>query len=353
MTDDLEARIAHLEAELVARGRTISALSERVEGTFRGGASAFAVFEQNALLERLVAERTRELQAKHNELTRALDELRQAQAQLVQAQKLEAIGALAAGIAHEINTSTQYVSDNVSFLRRAFDIVLPVVAAARGAVAGEGQDALRAALQHPRMDYVLRQIPRSLEQSDDGLTRIAKIVGALKEFAHPNSSQRELLNLHQLVQSTVTVARGEWKYLAEVEVVAEPDLPPVLGLRYELSQVLLNMIVNAVHAIADRCHDEGAPKGRITIGIARGPAESVVLQVSDTGTGIAPEHRSRIFDPFFTTKPVGRGTGQGLAIAYDIIVNRHHGTITVDSEVGVGTTFSIHLPSSLRGESTP
>jgi len=341
-------RIVELERLVEAQTKTIEVLMKRVEGVVanrfgpgRDSGGSFAIFEQNLLLEKLVAARTRELEG-------ALEELRLAQSQLVQAQKLEAIGALAAGVAHEINTPTQYVSDNVSFLDRAFVILGRVLDAARSTSAAAPPEVaelapLRAALSQSRLEYVVQQIPRSIEQSVDGLARIASIVGALKEFSHPSSAQKEPVDLAHAIETTVTVARGEWKYVADIDIECDREMDPVPAYRQELSQVVLNILVNAAHAIGEARHDGADGKGHIRI-TCRREGEFAVVCITDNGAGIPAEIRERIFDPFFTTKPVGKGTGQGLAIAYDTIVEKHGGRIEVESEVGVGTTFVIHLP---------
>jgi signal transduction histidine kinase len=175
-----------------------------------------------------------------------------------------------------------------------------------------------------------------------GVERVTKIVRALKSFAHPDQERPTSTDLRSLIESTVIVATNEWKYVADVELNLSPDLPPVPCLAGELNQVILNLIVNAAHAIQDVVGSSGA-KGKISISTQL-TATHAVIRVADTGTGI-PEHaRPKVFDPFFTTKEVGKGTGQGLAMAYNTIVERHHGSIDFETELGVGTTFIIALP---------
>lgn len=267
-----------------------------------------------------------------------------------QAQKLEAVGQLAAGIAHEINSPIQYVSDNVSFLQGAFrdmDSVLsalvPVLEDLQAAAHSSPRlpELLRARDQ-AELDYLLREIPTALEQSREGLARVAEIVRAMKEFSHP-SEEMAPADINRLIRCTTTVARNEWKYVADLQCDLDPDLPLVPCRQGEINQVILNMVVNAAHAIADVVGDGSAGKGTIRIQTSREP-EHVCIRISDTGCGIPKENLDRIFLPFFTTKPVGKGTGQGLAIAYNVIATKHGGSIAVESDVGVGTSFIIRLP---------
>jgi len=280
-----------------------------------------------------------------------IDDLRLAQTRLVQAQKLEGIGQLAAGIAHEINTPTQYVTDNVTFLDRAFTRLRSVLNAYQVALAAErsGQDqeaagaALEACLKSSKLDYVLEQAPRAIQQSLEGLTRVSSIVKAMKEFSHPSAAEKEPMDLREIIECSCVVARNEWKYVAELDYDFDADLPNVPVLRGELSQVFLNLVVNAAHAIAAAKQREPDRVGAITIS-TRQVEESAEIRVTDTGTGIPEAIRSRVFEPFFTTKEVGKGTGQGLAIAYSVVVDKHRGTIHFESELGRGTTFVIRLP---------
>jgi PAS domain S-box-containing protein len=266
--------------------------------------------------------------------------------QLVQAQKLEAIGSLAAGIAHEINTPTQYLGDNLRFLQDSFGQLFTLQKAYRTLIAVmEGRPELQAVVSAERLadaEYLETEIPRAITQSLDGLAQVAHIVSAMKEFSHPGTREKVPVDLNRLVTNTVAVARNEWKYVAEVELDLAPDLPPVPCLPGEIQQTVLNLTVNAAHAIADRVGPSG-PRGTITIRTAMAQ-EVVELTVTDTGTGIPLEIQPRIFDPFFTTKAVGRGTGQGLAIAHDVVVNKHAGWIGFTTEPGRGATFTVRLP---------
>ena len=176
----------------------------------------------------------------------------------------------------------------------------------------------------------------------EGLERIAKIVRAMKEFSHP-SVEKGATDINRAIESTITVARNEWKYVADMVTNFDPDLPPVPCLKGEFNQVILNILVNAAHAIADLSGSGSDVKGTITVS-TRHDDQWVETRIADTGPGIPDEIRTKIFDHFFTTKEVGKGTGQGLSIAYNVVVNKHGGTISVDSTVGQGTCFIIRLP---------
>ncbi len=273
------------------------------------------------------------------------------QVQLSMAQKMESIGQLAAGIAHEINTPIQFINDNLKFLQDSFqalDGVLTAYGTLRealkaGSVTPELLAATQGVVEDADLDYAMEEIPKALQQSQDGANRVAKIVRAMKEFSHPGVSEKKLTDLHKAIENTVTVARNEWKYVAEVEFAFDPDLPLVSCLAGEMNQVILNMVVNAAHAIRDVLDATKEERGKVTIR-TRKVGEWVEIDIVDTGSGMSKAIQEKIFDPFFTTKEVGKGTGQGLAMAYDVVVNKHGGTILVDSDVGQGTTFTIRLP---------
>jgi PAS domain S-box-containing protein len=279
-----------------------------------------------------------------------VSERRRLEAQLQQAQKLEAVGELAAGIAHEINTPTQFVSDNTRFLRDSFKDLhrLHLVAERlrQAALASEPLAELNNELQTVAeaidVDYLLNEIPKAIEQSLEGLDHIARIVQAMKEFSHPGSDVKTDTDINRAIQTTMDISRNTWKYHADIVTEFDPDLPLVPCLPGELNQVFLNLIVNAAQAIA-AMPSAAEHKGQITIRTHQ-EGESAVVTVSDTGPGIPLEIRSRVFDPFFTTKEVGKGTGQGLSIAHGVIHRKHGGSIIVESEPGKGATFIIRLP---------
>jgi PAS domain S-box-containing protein len=283
---------------------------------------------------------------------------KQHSAQILQSQKLEAIGQLAAGVAHEINTPTQYVGDNLNFLRDAFGELTSIVReygklrAELQECASEGTAGALATMDRIAssvdVEYLLEQIPSAIAQSVEGNERVGQIVRAMKDFSHPGTVEKTSVDLNEGVRNTVTVSRNEWKYVADIQLDLDPNLPKVLCLASEINQVLLNLIVNSSHAIADVVKGT-ENKGSITIR-SRVDADHVLLQVIDTGAGIPEAIRSRIFDPFFTTKEVGKGTGQGLAIARSVVVDKHRGVLDVESTIGVGTTFNIRLPLEEPGK---
>jgi len=271
--------------------------------------------------------------------------------QLTQAQKLRSIGQLASGIAHEINTPTQYVSDNTRFLKDAFADLMDVVtqqagllrAARSGSVSPEVIRAVDESIRRADLDYLTHEIPLAIGHTLEGIDRIAKIVRAMKEFAHPGREDKVPADLNKIVETTLTVARNEWKYVADLVTDFVRSLPEVSCHPGEINQVILNLVVNAAHAIEDQVKQGRMPKGVITV-VTRRKDGWAEIQISDTGGGIPEAIRPRIFDPFFTTKEPGRGTGQGLAICHPVIVDKHGGRIFFESEVGRGTTFTINLP---------
>lgn len=272
--------------------------------------------------------------------------------QLRQAQKLEATGQLAAGIAHEINTPTQFVSDNTTFLKDSWPVIDSILRAAQsvqgestaGNVSPQALARLSQCLNDASdLEYLLGEVPRAIDQSLDGLQRVAKIVRAMKEFSHPGSEDKHPLDLNRAIETTVTVARNEWKYVSEVKTDFDASLPMVPCLAGEFNQVILNLLINAAHAIRDVVGDGSKSKGTITIATKR-EGDWAEIRIQDSGTGIPEAIRGRIFEPFFTTKEVGKGTGQGLALAHSVIVKKHGGQIWFDSETGKGTTFFLRLP---------
>ncbi len=277
-----------------------------------------------------------------------ISEFRHLQRQLIQAQKLESIGQLAAGIAHEINTPIQYIGDNAEFLAGAFGDLSRFVSR-HAAIVTDLQavdpvlaGSLDRVCREIEVDYLCQEIPHAIGQLAEGARQVARIVGAMKEFSHPGSADKVPLDINRAIQSTALVCRNEWKYVAELTTDLDPALPAVPTLAGELNQVLLNLIVNATHAIADVVNGSGR-KGTIHITTGRsGPWAEI--RVADTGTGIPEAIQSKVFDPFFTTKDVGKGTGQGLAIAYDVIVRKHSGRISFETRPERGTTFLVQLP---------
>ena len=202
---------------------------------------------------------------------------------------------------------------------------------------------LQRVVEKADLDYLLDEIPRSLNQTLDGVRRVAKIVQAMKEFSHPGGDEKAPIDINHAIDTTLTVARNEWKYVAEVKTEFDRSLPLVPCLAGEFNQVILNLVTNAAHAISDKNGNSGQMLGQITIRTRR-EENWAEVQIEDTGCGVPESNRSRVFELFFTTKEVGRGTGQGLALAHTIIVKKHGGQIWFQSEEGRGTTFFVRLP---------
>lgn len=278
-----------------------------------------------------------------------ITEVRFLEARLAQAAKLEAIGQLAAGIAHEINTPAQYVGDSVTFLQEVYDDFRRILASletvlGQGSPNAEAFSTVYSILQEGDMEFIASEIPRTFERIFDGMRRINNIVQAMNRFSYSHSCEKKLMNVNEIIRNTLIITSNEWKYVADVETDLDPELDEVIGFADEMGQVFLNVIINATHAVSDVVHGTST-KGFIGI-TTRRAGDYVEIRIRDTGTGISEENRGKVFNLFFTTKDVGRGSGQGLAIAYDIVVNKHGGLITFDSEPGQGTTFIIKLPKN-------
>ena len=262
-----------------------------------------------------------------------ITEKRALETQLRQAQKLESVGQLAAGIAHEINTPIQFVGDNLIFLQDSAKDLLETTERYASLIVEIKQSEIdplivqkhAGILSEMDLEYLRNEVPKAISESIEGVNRVAKIVRSMKEFSHPGSTEKSLANLNEAIETTITIARNEWKYVAEVRTDFAEDLPLVPCLVGEFNQVILNMIVNACDAIT-----ETAKNGLITIATAH-TEDWVIIRISDTGAGMPIGIQERIFDPFFTTKEVGKGSGQGLAIAHNVIVKKHDGEITVSS----------------------
>ena len=278
-----------------------------------------------------------------------LNSLREAQSQLVMAEKLAAIGQLASGLAHEINTPAQFVGANMLFIQKACgslfrcvevltETLTPLLKTAPPGLEKKVAETLRKL----DMEYLREEVPAAMQQSLDGLERVSSIVLAMQDFARPALGKKTFVELQPAIESTLIIGSSIWKNIAEIETSFQADMPPLLGFRDELNQVILNLLINATHAIADATQHSNK-LGKITIQTCtRG--DWTEIKISDTGTGIPAAIRHRIFEPFFTTKEVGKGTGQGLAVAYSVIVDKHKGKLDFTTEVGRGTTFIIRLP---------
>lgn len=275
----------------------------------------------------------------------------QHQTQQALSQKLESIGQLAAGIAHEINTPMQYVGDNIYFMEDALSDLIPLVVEYRKLVnecelVGNKIELVREIHHREQqidLDYLQEELPRALEQSREGIDRVRKLVLTMKDFAHPSSGIKAFADLNKGVQSTIQISINEWKYYAELQAELSPNLPLVYCVIDEINQAVLNLIVNSTHAIRDAVNTGRYTKGLIQVK-TRQEGDDVAIEIADNGGGIPAEVKYLIFDPFFTTKDVGKGTGQGLTITHDIIVNKHGGRITLESEENKGTRFTLYLP---------
>jgi len=340
--DDRERVIAAIRQTIQsAHGQVIEFRNQHKDGSWRtleGHAAPFrnaaSVIEGALLVARDISER------------KALE------VQLRQAQKLESIGQLAAGIAHEINTPTQFIGDNTRFVRDAFNDLRQlftandqlVQAARASAITPELIQNAESARAAADLDYLVDEVPKAIEQTIEGVERVAKIVRAMKEFSHPGTDHKTMLDLNHAIESTATVCHSQWKYVADLVTDFDVNLPGVPVLPGEFNQVVLNLMINASHAIADVVGEDGSKgKGTITVSTRR-EGEWAEVRIRDSGTGIPEKVRERLFEPFFTTKGVGKGTGQGLAIARSVIVDKHGGTIHFETETGKGTCFVLRLP---------
>ena len=303
-------------------------------------------------LEALVVERTRELDQKNLDLIAEMDARQEIEAsnrdvliELEQSRKMESIGRLAAGIAHEINTPIQFLGNNLEFLKKSY-AQLRRLTDANESVLAELPEAkaeeLRSLATEVNLAYLREEVPQAISESLEGIQRVTKIVRAMKEFSHPGGTEKVPVDVNECLVTTSTVARNEWKHLADLVLDLDPALPYIQGLPAELNQVFLNLIVNAADAIGEKVPADSG-KGVITLSTRR-HALGVEIRIADNGVGIDEQVQKKIFDPFFTTKRVGTGTGQGLTVCYQVIVNRHGGTIHCQSVLGAGTTFILRLP---------
>lgn len=282
-----------------------------------------------------------------------ISELRRLEGRLAQAQKLESLGQLSAGIAHEINTPMQCVSNNVQFLsechERLFSVIDELVEQLNSTATpwAERRERIEALIDQAQYDRISSNAPDAISDAAEASRRVVEIVRAMQSMSHPGSSDASPADLNGLIRSAATISQNRWKYFAELDLDLDTAAPAIPCHAAELSQVFLNLIVNAADAIHEKA-GEGGPLGRIEVR-TRAEADGLRIEVEDNGAGVPKAIRDKLFDPFFTTKEVGKGTGQGLSIAYDVVANRHGGSIEIDSTEGVGTTFIVRLPSAQAG----
>jgi|GEM_PF-810245 len=282
---------------------------------------------------------------------RDISEIKEMQAQLNHSQKMESIGQMAAGIAHEMNTPLQYIGDNALFLKDSFSDLLPIIKECER-VLGEGDGGsiskdqisqLKEMVKEGDLDFLFEEIPSAIDQSLEGVSRVSKIVQAMKEFSHPGTEDKTPFNINEAISTTLEVSRNEWKYYADVDAELDPNLPLVPVFTNDFNQIILNIVVNAAHSIREKMEEEKGDKGTIHI-TTRQAGQWAEIRIRDTGKGIPENIRRKIFNPFFTTKEVGKGTGQGLSIVHAMVVKKHEGKIHFETALGKGTTFIIRLP---------
>ncbi len=278
------------------------------------------------------------------------NEVKSRTSKLLTARKMEAIGQLAAGVAHEINTPSQFIGDNLKFLQSSFDKLTKLNDQLRNWTAelpqSESKEQILDALSSKSLERLISEVPEAILESEQGVSRIKDIVRSLRDFAHPGVNDLSQADLNRIIESSVTVARNEWKYVADLKLDLRPSLPSLRCHPGELGQLVVILVVNAAHAIRER--DPEGKSGVIEVKTEY-EGDFLELTISDNGSGIPTEIQHRIFDQFFTTKEIGVGTGLGLSIAQNI-VQRHHGTLKFETKLGIGTKFIIRLPLNVEPE---
>lgn len=311
-----------------------------------------AVESTNQEIEEKISDRTRELSDQKTRLEEEIARGKKLQGELLHAQKMESIGQLAAGVAHEINTPIQYIGDNARFAFESYQSLFTIVEeyasqldTTQEALSwNERASRVRTLLEELDIEFLKEEIPKAMSQTIEGVNRVSEIVRAMKDFSHPGG-EKSLADLNKALESTTTICKNRWKYVADLRLELGESLPPVPCYISELNQVFLNLIVNAADAIAEVRKQDSSANGLIVVR-TRSDGDWVEVEISDNGTGIPDEIQRRVFDPFFTTKEVGAGTGQGLSLSHDVIVNKHCGEIKFTSKVGQGTSFILRLPLS-------
>jgi len=270
-----------------------------------------------------------------------------------QSQKMEVLGQLVSGIAHEINTPTQFIGDNLHFLDEGLDGLFKLLAKYEELHAAVGDDEKYAAIMEELdalaeeidKEFLIEELPGAVVRSVEGNQRVAEVVRSLREFAHPSDEEKVPTDVNHAINAAANLARNEWKYVADLKLDLAEELPRVCCIPGAFNQVILNLLVNAAHAISEVVGTDGVQKGEIEVS-TRHVGDEVEIRIRDTGAGIPQDVQEKIFEPFFTTKEVGVGTGQGLAIVKSIVVDTHNGVIGFDSKPGEGTTFVLRFPIS-------
>ncbi|MBM9616419.1 PAS domain S-box protein [Desulfobulbus rhabdoformis] len=336
-----------VDAEVLTAMRTTLEAGESWSGHLRSRKKDGSILEEETTISPIrnnLGETTHYVSIWHD-----ITELVELQQQLSKAQKLESIGQLAAGIAHEINTPMQYVQNNVTFIEQSFEDVQPLLARLQACQLDILPVEIATEVDELDLDFLLDEVPTSIDETLQGINRVVKIISAMKEFSHPGDQEKVATDINHSLESSLIVCRNEWKYSAELITDLADDLPLVHCYVDQLHQALVNLVINASHAIEERKKSDPDTMGRITVS-TRKHEDGVEIRISDNGAGIPDGVRSNIFEPFFTTKEVGKGTGQGLAIVYDVVVNRHGGKIDFESTTGQGTTFMLRLPVESTNE---
>ncbi|NQY74204.1 MAG: HAMP domain-containing protein [Candidatus Margulisbacteria bacterium] len=272
-----------------------------------------------------------------------IEKLKALEVKLHQAAKLESIGTLSAGVAHEINTPIQYVGDNLSFFSESYSSLLKLLKQYKKQnLDNEWIKKIKKEIQY---NYLIKELPLAINGALEGIQRVRKIVHSMKDFSHLEMKEtKELSDINKAIESTINISKNEWKYHSDIKVHFNSNIPEIYCFIGDIKQVVLNIIINASHAVEDAINKKIITKGIIQIKTDLKDG-MVSIDISDNGIGIPQSIKEKIFDPFFTTKPVGKGTGQGLSLAYRAIVTKHKGTLSVESKPNLGTTFTIHIPA--------
>jgi len=279
-------------------------------------------------------------------IKRDVSEQKKLEVKLRHSQKMKAVGTLAAGIAHEINTPMQYISDNTMFLKKGFNKIIDYLDSLKDLieeVPDTFQDSFQQLHKKNNIDMLKSEIPESLDDTIAGIDRVSELVHAMKEFSHPGKKEKSYADINKAIETTITISSNVWKYIVDISTDLSLETKSVYCNINDISQVVLNLIINASDSIVERMEKLESAKGKIEIR-TRKKNDYAIIEVYDNGMGISEEVKNRVFEPFFTTKKVGKGTGQGLSIVHDIIVNKHGGAISIDSTPNKGTTFTVSIP---------